>query len=113
MRRHRNRGGCRANDRTCERAAHVLEESDWRHARRLSRPHRARSCFRIARPAASPHERRQFSEYLAGAFAPAAMQRREILVALIEATAHPDLQTVSLVADEVDRHADREIAAHR
>jgi hypothetical protein len=46
-------------------------------------------------------------------FAPASVQRREVRVAVVEAAPHAHFEAVALVADEVDRHADRKIAAHR
>ena len=62
---------------------------------------------------ASPDKVRQLAEHLACALAPTAMERCEVWIAIVEAAPHVDLEAVSLIADKVDRHPDRNIAAHR
>src|SRR4030095_4211548 len=60
-----------------------------------------------------PLQRGQLPEHRAGAFAPFLAERREVRIALVEAPAHPDDETVAFVADEVARHADGQLASHR
>ncbi len=54
----------------------------------------------------------QLAEDLSHALAPLTAQRSKIGIARVEPPAHPNFETVPLVADQIDRHADREVAAH-
>src|SRR5882724_339453 len=59
-----------------------------------------------------PRQLRQLPEHGANALAPFFAERGEVLIALIEATTLPYLETVSFVAHEVDGHSHGQIAAH-
>src|SRR5258706_9588195 len=61
---------------------------------------------------ALPLQLGQMTEYLSRAFAPFVAERREIRISVIEPAPHPDLEAVLLIADQVDRHAYRQVAAH-
>src|SRR6266851_4120661 len=52
------------------------------------------------------------TEYRSRAFAPFVAQRGEIRISFVEPAPHPDLEAVMLVANEVDGHAYRQVAAH-
>src|SRR4051812_12561163 len=66
----------------------------------------------IDRPRSLRH-RRQLSEYCANALAPRFAQGIEIGVTLLEAATNTQLEAVSLIAHQIDRHAYGKIAAHR
>src|SRR4051812_12317123 len=53
------------------------------------------------------------AEHVARAFAPVMTERREIRIPVVEANAFVDAETVPLVTNQIDRHAHREVAAHR
>src|SRR4029450_5597786 len=60
-----------------------------------------------------PDELRQLAEHLARALAPFVAEGGEIRVAMVEAAPSLYFERVAFVANEVDRHAYREVAAHR
>ena len=59
-----------------------------------------------------PFQGWQLVKYLARAGYPLLLERLEIDVPDVEAASHRHPQAVALVAQQVDRHADREIAEH-
>ena len=78
---------------------------------------RTRAALRVprARPiggALLPFQLGQLPEHFAYALAPVCAQCREIRVALVEAAPLTDLQAVPLVANQIDGHAHRQVAAH-
>ena len=60
----------------------------------------------------SPPQLGQMAKHLARTFTPFVAQCSEIGVALIESPPPLHFQTVAFVAQEVDRHAHRQVAAH-
>ena len=62
---------------------------------------------------ASPVQVGQSAEHLSRAFSPLLAERAEIRIPLVEAATHSHFKTVPLIADQIDRHADGQIAAHR
>src|SRR5512132_3329674 len=53
----------------------------------------------------------QLAEYVSHAFAPLTAQRGEIRIPLVEPATHLNFETVPLVANEIDGHADRQVTA--
>src|SRR5512132_1399365 len=54
----------------------------------------------------------QLAEYVSHALAPLTAQRGEIRIPLVEPATHLNLETVPSVANQIDGHADRQVAAH-
>ena len=54
----------------------------------------------------------QLAKYLSRAFAPFVAQRREICVSVVEPPPPPHFEAVSFIANQVDRHTYRQVAAH-
>src|SRR5574337_294368 len=60
----------------------------------------------------SPVQIGQPTEDLPHAFAPLPAEGGEIRIALVEAATHTQLETVRLIAEQIDGHADGQVAAH-
>ena len=67
----------------------------------------------VDRRGRSPAQLGQLAKHLSRALAPFVAERGEIGVAVVESAPLLHFEAVALVADEVDRHAHRQVAAHR